>query len=472
MTTIESYGELLASSTEDLTLTYLLLPYGQVGHTNVGSITASKGVVDISTDVKSLVVNEDHDFKKPIGYFDSIVEDETGLTATVRLIDTQAGRDAHTLATSGLRKGISVEIAEPLIRNGNLMAGRLTGAGLVVRPAFENALLTAADCGETLTKESTMESTSTPLEAAEAPSVVQAAPIYAADANLNISALTMEAVTSGGAQTINAALSELKTTDDAGKSFIGDQEVGTLWEAHKVDRPLINAIGIKPLNSLFVTGTKRTRDFAVADWAGNLVELPTGKFSTSRENWQAERKAVAVDVAMELVEFGGEDVITSLYDDALGSFVEQTEAELVTYISAEATVITAAYSPIGAVNKAAAVLGAIGARMDFVAVSTDVFSALQEVAAADAPWWLANQGSIDLRAGTATVGGITLTSNQSLPLKTVLVGDSRAVDYRESKEFKVRAVDVAHGGVLVNFIKLNAQKVTDKGAILKFTNVA
>ena len=53
MTNIQSYGELLTASEDDLTLTYRLLPYGEEGHTNLGSITASKGVLQLPTDFKS-----------------------------------------------------------------------------------------------------------------------------------------------------------------------------------------------------------------------------------------------------------------------------------------------------------------------------------------------------------------------------------------------------------------------------------
>ena len=420
-----------------------------------------------------LELNEDHDFKKPIGFFEALTEEETGLTATVRLIDTQAGRDAHKLAKAGLRTGISVEIAEPLIRDGNLMAGRLTGAGLVVRPAFKNAQLTAADCGTTPEKETPMENTSETLEAAEVTSVVQAAPVLAAgSAKTELGALTFEAYNAGGAPAINAALADQLTTHDAGKAYIQDQEVGALFEARKTERKLINAIGVKPLTSLFVTGTKIQRTFAVADWAGNKVELPTGTFTTSRENWQAKAKAVAVDVAAELIEFGGEGVLSELYEQALDSYIVQTEADVLSYVSANSTAVTAAYGAVAAIDKASETLGNIGARMDFIMVSPDVLSALRGIKTADAPWWLSAQSSVNLRDRSIDLGGVVLASNPSLPAKTVIVGDSRAVDYRESKDIKFRALDVAHGGVDISFIKFNAVHVSDAGAVLKFTNVA
>jgi hypothetical protein len=471
MNTLQTFGELLTASEEELTLTYRLLPYGEEGHTNLGAIKASKGVLQIPTDFKSLQLNEEHDFTKPIGFFESVTEEESGLTASVRLIDTQAGRDAHKLARAGLRTGISVEIAEPLIRDGNLMAGRLTGAGLVVRPAFANAQLTAADCGSLPEKEPTMETNSETLEAAEAPSVVQAAPIHASASRVELGSMTFDAYNAGGAPAINAALADLKTTNDAGKAYIADQELGELWTARVTQRPLVNAVGIKPLTSLVQTGTKKQRTFAVANWAGNKVELPTAVFTTSRETWTASAKAVAVDIAAELIEFGGAGVISELYEEAMDSYITQTEAELLTYLVNNSTAVTGVTSAIAAIDRASETLGNIGAQMSFIAVAPNVMAALRSVTSANAPWWLASQGAVNLRDRSIDLGGVTLVSNASLANGTILVGDSRAVDYRESKDIKFQALDVPRGGVDISFIKFRSQKVTDAGAILKFTGV-
>ncbi len=364
-----------------------------------------------------------------------------------------------------------MEIAEPLIRNGNLMAGRLTGAGLVVRPAFNNAQLTAADCGTTPEKETPMETNSETLEAAEV-SVVQAAPVLTAGAaRAELGAITFEAFNAGGAPAINAALADLKTTNDAGKAYIGDQELGELWTARVTQRPLVNAVGVKPLTSLIQTGTKKQRTFAVANWAGNKVELPTGVFTTSRETWTASAKAVAVDIAAELIEFGGEGVITELYSEAMDSYITQTEAELLTFLLSNSTAVTGLTSAVAVIDKASETLGNIGANMDFIAVAPGVMASLRSITSANAPWWLASQGAVNLRDRSISLGGVTLTSNASLAAGTILVGDSRAVDYREGKDIKFRALDVAHGGIDVSFIKFRSQYVTDKGAVLKFTGV-
>ncbi|WP_156524753.1 hypothetical protein [Paenarthrobacter nicotinovorans] len=473
MNNIQASGELLTASVDDRTLTYRLLPFGEAGSTNVGKVIASKGSITIPDDLNTLELNEEHNFQNQIGKFVRVEELDTHIEATVRIVNTSKGNDALVLAAEGLRTGISVEIANPVIRNGHLIAGNLTGAGLVVRPAFSNARLTASDMGESISeKETTMETTSNTPEATEVAPVVQAEPIFASNLPSNdLGVMTFNAYSAGNTASMNAALADLKTTNDGGKFYIKDQEVGELWTARQNERKLVNAVGVKPLTSLVQTGTKKNRTFAVANWAGNKVELPTATFSTSRESWNASAKAVAVDVAMELIEFGGEGVISEAYEEAIDSYVVQTEAELLTYLLANSTSVTGLTSAVAAIDKASETLGNIGANMSFIAVAPNVMAALRSITSANAPWWLASQGAVNLRDRSIDLGGVTLVSNPNLANGTILVGDSRAVDYRESKDFKFRALDLPRGGVDISFIKFKSQYVTDKGAILKITGV-
>lgn len=474
MTELTIYSETLEANKEERTISGLLLPWNELGHTSAGSVMASKGTLTIP-DPSEIFLNLQHQKDSRVGRAIALEEREDGLHATFRVAKTNAGNDLLEEVKEGLRAHLSIEISNPVIQAGKILAGLVSGAASVCTPAFKSAAvysLTAADCGTTPEKESIMETTPEKVEAAEVVSTeVQAAPIFAADNKKELGAMTFEAYNHGGAAALQAALADLVTTDDAGKAYIKDQEVGELFEARKTERKLVNAVGVKPLNSLFVTGTKKTRTFAVDNWSGNKVEIPTGKFTTSRENWQATRKAVAVDIAMEIIEFGGADVVSDLYEQALDSYVEQTEAELTSFLLAGATQVTTALTPIEAINRAASTLGGIGARMSFIVVSPDVYAELQAINSADAPWWLAAQSSLDIAGGSVNIGGLVLTSNNALPNNTILVGDSRAVDYRESKDFRYQARDIAHGGLDVSFIKLKSQYITDNGAILAFTTV-
>ena len=150
MTTIQAAGKLLASDTGNRILRYLLLPYGEPGRTSAGLVTASKGSVTIPQDVTTLVANDEHDYKQPRSKFRSVTETDRGLEAEVEVLPTRAGDDLLAEAAAGVKAGMSVEIENPVIRAGKLIAGLLSGAGHVVRPAFPSALLTAAaaDLGE------------------------------------------------------------------------------------------------------------------------------------------------------------------------------------------------------------------------------------------------------------------------------------------------------------------------------------
>lgn len=464
---IQAQGHLLTASEDDRTLTYRLLPFGEPGRTNVGTITVEAGAVTVPEDVSRLPINLEHEHRKPVGRFVSVSETDTGLEATVRLAATRDGDDALTLASEGLRTGISVEIDAPVIRAGRLVSGTLTGAGLVVRPAFENALLTASDMGEeeTTEQDSNMENENLSPEVEP-----QAAPLHAGDTRIDLGKLTFEAASQGAS--VQAALADLVPADDAGQVYIKDQEVGELFEARRSERRFVEAVGVKPLTSLTVAGKRKDRTFAVKDWAGSKAELPTGKFTTTQETWKASAKAVAVDIAMELIEFGDESVISDLYEQAVDSYVEQTETELVEYVITEATPLTATGGIVDTVNSAAAQLGAIGARMDIVVCAPDVYADLMSMKVNDAPWWLSGSSSMNIGGQSANVGGITITTSQELEPGQVLVADSRAIDYRESKDFRYRALDVAHGGVDVSLIKFKAAKVTDSGSVLLFSAVA
>lgn len=158
MTTMKAAGRLITASVAERVLSYLLLPFGEVGRTSVGAITASAGAVTIPE--THIVGNLEHDASRPLATSTTIEETPQGIVASFRVLPTTAGNDLLVEAEAGVRTGISVEIADGVIRAGKLLAGRLVGAGFVAQPAFPSALLTAADAGE-LPDELPVDTTST-----------------------------------------------------------------------------------------------------------------------------------------------------------------------------------------------------------------------------------------------------------------------------------------------------------------------
>lgn len=473
MNELTIYSQTLEANEEERTISGLLLPWNEIGHTSAGSVTASKGTLTIP-DPSEIFLNLQHQKDSRVGRAVSLEEREDGLHATFRIAKTTAGNDLIEEVKFGLRAHLSIEISNPVIKAGKVLAGLVSGAASVCTPAFKSAAvysLTAADNTPNPEKETTMETTSNTPEATEVAPVVQSEPIFASDNAKDLGALTFAAFEAGDTSTVNAALAELKTTADTGKAFIKDQELGELWTARQAQRPLISAVGVKPLTSLFVTGTKKQRTVQVGNWNGNLVEMPSSTYTTTREAWQASAKAVALSVAEELVHFGGEGVISEVYEEAMDSYVTQTESEFVQYLSANSTAVTGFTSAVAAIDRASEGLGNIGANMSVIVVATDVMSKLRSVTSANAPWWLASQGAVNLKDRSIELGNVTLVSNSALANGTILVLDARAVDYRESTDLKFRAYDIPRGGIDINFAKFRSQYVSDKAAVLKFTGV-
>lgn len=143
--TLHALGTLTAAAPDGRTLSYLLLPFGETGRTSAGSVTVQAGALTVPAE--QMVANLEHDPTRPVGWM-TAAEEATGLTATVTLAHTTTASDVLAEARAGLRTGISVEVLDPVIRDGRLLSGRLTGAGLVAAPAFPSAQLVAADAGD------------------------------------------------------------------------------------------------------------------------------------------------------------------------------------------------------------------------------------------------------------------------------------------------------------------------------------
>lgn len=148
MNTLQMSGTLLRASADDRIVTYLLAPFGEPGRTNLGKVTLTASSLTIPEDVTSLVVNSEHVSTAPVGKFARIEAKDNGYEADVRFLATKAGDDALLEAREGVRRGISVEVENPVIRNGRMLAGRLSGAAVCVTPAYPSALMVAADAGD------------------------------------------------------------------------------------------------------------------------------------------------------------------------------------------------------------------------------------------------------------------------------------------------------------------------------------
>ena len=114
-----------------------------------------------------------------------------------------------------------------------------------------------------------------------------------------------------------------------------------------------------------------------------------------------------------------------------------------------------------------------GARMSFIAISADLWSALINIPNQEAPWLFG--GSATLTGGTATVGGLSLFLEAIPPGQgTILSGDRRAATFYEWKNppLAIQAQNIANGGVDLGVFGYCASIVNNPAALVQTTLAA
>lgn len=148
----------LTASIADRIVTGLLLPFGEVGRTNLGKFKIpGPGVIEIPADVSVLGANLDHDQMEPIGRIVTVEETSSGLVATFKIGENPEGdallEEIEAGRKTGKMKALSAEVKNVVIKAGEAIAGKLTGAAFVNQGAFPSARLMAADTVDETTVE-------------------------------------------------------------------------------------------------------------------------------------------------------------------------------------------------------------------------------------------------------------------------------------------------------------------------------
>lgn len=302
MTALRAAGHLLTASREDRTLRYRLLPFGEPGRTNKGTLTASAGSVTIPPD--PVQTNIEHDPTRPVGRM-AAEETEEGLDAVVTLANTRAGDDALEEAATGLRPGISVELRDPIIRAGRLISGILSGAGLVVSPAFPSAQLVASDQGTTPPHQEGTTPMTTTLDSAQSDQLSQLlAAMSGGGAGSAPSGpdTSLHGVTSAMAQfgkgQLTAAALDVVTKVDVFDKINVPQYVGELKSRRRYVPKYMPLLDSQELTSSTITGWRYVSGKApqVADWSQaatgtipneTMADIPTNEVAVEIVSAQA-----------------------------------------------------------------------------------------------------------------------------------------------------------------------------------------
>lgn len=138
----------LTANREERIVTGLLLPYGELGNTNLGKFAVAPGTITVPRDPIVIGLNVDHDRELPVGRALSAKATEEGIVATFKIAEGPEGDEVLDGIDDGTRRSLSAEVAEIVIRDGQAVGGRLFGAAVCKQGAFPSAAVYASDVGE------------------------------------------------------------------------------------------------------------------------------------------------------------------------------------------------------------------------------------------------------------------------------------------------------------------------------------
>ena len=514
MTTLKAYGRLLTAATDDRKLTYRLLPFGEVGRTNRGKITASKGTLTILPD--PVVANLEHDPTKPVAWL-AATETDDGLDAVVDVARTTTGDDLLAEAAAGLRTGISVEIEDPVIREGQLLGGTLTGAGFVTTPAFPSAQLVAADAGE-LPADAVTQATELLSQALEVitsntapgdePEDDPTAAESAESENTMGASLTAAAAATAGVQSPHGTTTEDKTADqvfrmlagafksgstpkmlaaladvvhddgDADGDGLGEITaapgwLGEVYAKAAYQRKYIPLITQGSLTSYREKGFRFSTLPTVAKYNGNKAEVPTGGMTAVEVDYLVQRWAHAADLDRRFIDFGDSDVLRAFVEAQVESYKKVTDVETLVNIIAAATAYTPGTVPTGINTTLAAIVdGALELIADdftptFALVGSGLYRDILLTPKDDVTEYLSSAFGLE----DGTVGNFRIVpSGHANAVNQVVVGDGSTLRFKElggGTPVRVEAEHVANGGRdLAVFGYTSFQELVPDGAVI------
>lgn len=483
--------------------------YGVVGYTSAGPTIFLTGSLTPPSPVTKAKLLVGHDTSAAaVGIMTSFTNDDKLPTAAFAIPAGLEGDDALAKAQNGLRDGLSVGVhidAYYWDADDNLVvtAGSIYEVSLVTIAAFENAGVTSVaaahkeesknmDTPETLAAalaagtitqsqhdtrlaaltaaQPAPAAAATPAEpaaAAAAPALVtaaapaaaaaperQASPIITAD-RPNIDLLTAARITIQHIQAgrsleqLTAALSDTVPGGDTGQAYLGRPTfLGELWSPQNDDRPLIDVFGTKPLEGDLITGYQWGVKPTVPQYAGSKAAVHSEALTWVPVSMEPVEFAAGWDIARKFIDLGRAGLIADTYEKAVEDYRQQTEAYVESTTLAAATAVTAYADTIALLTGLGALALTTGFHLDYVQLSSTIWGEFVNLKEEDVPWWLRNQGTINLGTSRGTAGGIDFSVGQNLGARVWQAGDKRAASYYEvDPPIQVQALNIPNGGV-------------------------
>lgn len=516
MTALTITGAVLTADTATRVIRGRLLPYGEEGRTSLGRVTASRGVVQVPDNPGDVVLNLAHDRDRPAGRAANITETDEGLDAAFTVARVPAGDQLLAEASEGLRAGLSVELEDVVIRDGVLIAGRLTDVGVVVRPAFPSALLVAADAGEleepvTTTddqadadvavtpntdgsvttdvsvtthpagepadEETDEDEESDVTAAAAAPTDLRAGAARRSrptptlqDAHRMIAA----AVTAGDDQALTAALSDVVIGAPTTGIYARTGQpawLGELWSGRAFQRKFVPLMNKAQLTNFKIDGWRWVTKPTMGDYAGNKAAVPSSTVAVEPATATAARLAGGWDVDRAWFDFSDTGFLASFLSALTESYARLSDQKAADALIAAATAnpTIAGDVPTGVgVAMAAIIDGALAVLGEglpsYALVADDLYRDVLLTRSDDTLAYL--NASLGLEDGT--VGSFRIVpAGPTLPSGQVIVGCKEAVTFYELGEtpIRVEAENIPNGGRDIGVFGYYASIVNDADAI-------
>lgn len=493
---LKAHGRLLTASADERILRYLLLPYGETGRTSAGAITASAGSVTYPDDVTELVGNLEHEGTRPVSRAVSLEETEAGLELTVRVLPTTAGNDLLVEAAESVRTGVSVEIEDPVIRAGALIAGSLTAYGHVTQPAFPSAraLVTAADCGDlsgadapdlnasaaSANDESTEEESPVDNALSAPADLLAAASKNGANAEKKSNCLSLAGFANlvaghykaGTEHTLTAALDNVGASGQVFDDISQPQFLGELWDGRSFTQRFAPLVASAPLTSRKAVGWRWVTKPEVDDYTGFPAEVPSNAVDTEPVEVTAQRLAGGWALNREFIDFNESAFIVSFFKHATDDYARKVDVKVLNAlsISASAAQIEGGTVPSGiSVATARIVDGALHLLADdvvptFAIVGADLYRDMLLTPKDNVLAYLTS--ALGLEEGSLAGFNIVPSSAASMAGR-VIVGakESHTLFQLPGSPIRATALDVAHAGVDEALYGYYAILATGKGIV-------
>lgn len=490
MPTAQIEAGTLTASRKDRIVSGLLLPFGEVGRTNLGKFSIDPGAIEVPEDLSGVGFNLEHERTDVIGQMLTARETPAGIYASFSVARTPAGDAALDEIESGTRKSLSAEVAGIVLRAGRAVGGRLFGGALVKSGAFPSATLLAADVGEEPDPDEVLDDVEDQVDTLPLDEQVAVAEQLLDDlinpetddeseekekdvpSTLTASApadqrrparrdgiksaadLYARAAAAHGSMgaTMLAALDQMIQADVSPAQQ--PQWLGEIWGSRTFERryiPLVqhaDLTGLKATGWRFVDGKTPT----VGDYTGFPAQPTSTEVKTEAVTIDAKRIAGGGEFDRAFIDFSVPGFWEGYYREASNDYARKSDAKVPAALVAGATSVEAGAVPSGVakalayiVDGAISIIDAEIGLPSYAIVGTDLWRELALTRADDATAYLSL--ALGLEDGTLETFRIVPSSLPALAGK-VLVGVKDAYTFYElpGSPVRVDTVNIANGG--------------------------